>query len=881
MLQKMAALLLILALLAGCLTGFAEINAAQEAELTVMLYLCGNDLESEGGFGTEDMIEIAEAGFDPARVNVVVATGGAAKWKYPYFPTDSVAIWNIGADNEMSCDGKLPDASMGDPFTLTTFINHSVSNYPARRYALMLWNHGGGPVDGLCVDETRDDDCLTLPELRQALQATPFSEGKKLSSITMIACLMGSAEVADACAPFADYLVYSEASLYYPDVDFSFLKQAPDQDDRALNISIAESYIESLKNVNPLTMMLCEVSFSVVDLSKIKELEGALNSFARTLPAAGPGIESFTEDVYNVVLKRDSTPGIGQENAPYLDIVDIAALADSFSDAFPAAEQMKLAVEDAVVWNWSNFGSRGVSVYFPHSNVTGYQTMKSSQPFGGFAADYYGYTSGLMDFLISIMPILEAAQQSEASQSDGGYGRSGSAAFISNYPSEILEILEGFTVEEADGGAVRVSMPIPEDARPFIASMQLEVAEQNGIYGNFHGYFPVDYVPVPMGEQGVSLLYEPRELSLADADGTVLGTVHYSSRNGFSFIPVTELDVSIRDSLDQSLLRFDSETAEEEPIREEPQMMWGWLMAQQSEDGQSMEIRNVLHRDSDEFFPDDRKLHSSNSGLSLDSERFPIISFVSNGLQPVFTADGRIRPMDTWNEAQNPQDVAVGLIEADNTRPWSLRFSPVQRDASDLFAQLVVTDIFGQRHASQLVRLPNPCRPVREEPNLTLYEDEDGNRIVLKEISLVRDADTAGLALITAVTGASADESISLNYEMLDVRIDSASIPWEDSWTDKDGHETVYTAETTNYSGGTLPGITRETDIAVLISQEDIPAAESGHIESVSFDLAVYLRDDSENSECVWLVGEQDESFNLINTRSFTVPVDLDLSLLG
>ena len=41
----------------------------------------------------------------------------------------------------------LREVNMGDPNTLKEFIVRSVQNYPADRYALVIWNHGTGWLD--------------------------------------------------------------------------------------------------------------------------------------------------------------------------------------------------------------------------------------------------------------------------------------------------------------------------------------------------------------------------------------------------------------------------------------------------------------------------------------------------------------------------------------------------------------------------------------------------------------------------------------------------------------------------------------------------------------------------------------------------------------
>ena len=61
---------------------------------------------------------------------------------------------------------------MGDPDTLTDFINYASQTFPARHYGLVLWNHGAGPIGGYGSDSYFEGDSLLLPELRQAVSTS-------------------------------------------------------------------------------------------------------------------------------------------------------------------------------------------------------------------------------------------------------------------------------------------------------------------------------------------------------------------------------------------------------------------------------------------------------------------------------------------------------------------------------------------------------------------------------------------------------------------------------------------------------------------------------------------------------------------------------------
>ena len=54
---------------------------------------------------------------------------------------------------------------MGDYQTLSYFINYGKQNYPADRYLLWIYNHGGG-WKGACMDDTNNDPLLTMDDFQ-------------------------------------------------------------------------------------------------------------------------------------------------------------------------------------------------------------------------------------------------------------------------------------------------------------------------------------------------------------------------------------------------------------------------------------------------------------------------------------------------------------------------------------------------------------------------------------------------------------------------------------------------------------------------------------------------------------------------------------------
>ena len=222
---------------------------------TVMLYLCGSNLESESAMGTHNLHQILKAKYSANEdVRFVVMTGGSEEWHLEsnYIsdpdglmpagePKNKVSgkynqIWEaFGADAKehagqmvlrdgdgiTGADGQAVVAEkelMHNPDVLKAFINYSVKNYPAEKYDLILWNHGGGPSEGFGIDEHDPDGgtYMDLPGIVDALYnnlvVDSNSDGKadgKFDFVDFDACLMGNIEMAYMYSDCADYYIAS------------------------------------------------------------------------------------------------------------------------------------------------------------------------------------------------------------------------------------------------------------------------------------------------------------------------------------------------------------------------------------------------------------------------------------------------------------------------------------------------------------------------------------------------------------------------------------------------------------------------------------------------------------------------------------------------
>lgn len=303
-------ILVLLALLLFTFPALAE-PGEDTAEWTVMFYLCGSDLESRHGFATGNLEEIAECvpysslnkivsdypenilseeQLAHMRVNVVVETGGSREWhtkdlgmevdasalqRWCYKPMETL---NLVASNTFELEETLPLQSMADPETLADFIRWGVEKYPARKYALVLWDHGGGSKTGIFIDELFQGDVMYLDELRDAL----LGGGVELEAVLFDACLMANLETAYAIKDSAKWMIASEEVVAGKGTAMgSWLQQlyfAPQWDGARLGYWICNmTHIKYANEADEQSQQL--LTWSVINLSEIEGLAEVCDRF--------------------------------------------------------------------------------------------------------------------------------------------------------------------------------------------------------------------------------------------------------------------------------------------------------------------------------------------------------------------------------------------------------------------------------------------------------------------------------------------------------------------------------------------------------------------------------------------------------------------------
>ena len=357
---------------------------------TIMLYMVGSDLESNFGAASSDLEEISSSLPNLDDINVVIYLGGSESYYNSYVREDENVILELTEEGLVPVE-EIPAKNMGSSETLSYFINYVTDSYNTDEYSLILWDHGGGPLIGYGLDETTGD-ILTLKEIEESLNDTEFNEDNKLGFIGFDACLMGSFEVANLLDSYTNYLIASEETIPGNGWNYSFLTDLSKDDN---NVEIGKKvidtyfdYYESRTNMNDLTL-------SLLDLSKIDDLNNSLNNFFGYLNS-DLSVNTFAG--YAKTRVKAKTFGGYSSSAQY-DLVDLSNMIELTGGN--SADDVIADINDLVIYNKANINNaNGLTIYYPYSNKSLAVTHMSTYKSLGIINNYSSYIENFTNILV-------------------------------------------------------------------------------------------------------------------------------------------------------------------------------------------------------------------------------------------------------------------------------------------------------------------------------------------------------------------------------------------------------------------------------------------------------------------------------------------------
>ncbi len=394
-------------------------SALPQKEWTFAVYIAAdNDLNYFSGRNLDDMAQVGSN----ANLNIVAhldRPGAYEKTKRLYVEKNRLV--QVNANDPYS----FQKLDSGNASTLIDFCEWTIKNYPAKHYALILWNHGSGILDNVggrtvnpselfifnpqtnMLELDRSVSYLDFVQKKYAEQrAVCFSDtfktflsnqklayalktvqqnalhGKKFDIIGYDACLMAMTEVADLIQPYANVGVFSQelelgSGWKYDEVLKPFLTRTMEPEEFAAHIvQVYSTYYQT---------RTADYTLSAVSLGDLPTLTSAIDTVSSILLQLVYGQQHAS--VTNAIKASKSKRLCTHFSEPsYLDLDHfLANIADTidYMIVYPEKEPLKETLRQAIATTRQNLAScviahaegknltraRGLSIYFPLRQV--------------------------------------------------------------------------------------------------------------------------------------------------------------------------------------------------------------------------------------------------------------------------------------------------------------------------------------------------------------------------------------------------------------------------------------------------------------------------------------------------------------------------------
>lgn len=357
--------------------GFQCPAMADGNKWTVMVFInADNNLEAAG---IDDINEMEKVG-STSDVNVLAQLDRVSGHDSTHGNWTGTRRFYVEKDNNSSTMTSpmvqdCGEVDMGTVDALVDFAQWGMTNYPAERYMLVVWNHGAGwrenveqPLfKGISYDDT-DGSHLTVQDLEEALEIiSTHMDGEKMDVFGMDACLMQMMEVSYQFRNYAKVCVASEETEPFDGWPYEGflgpLAANPDMDALELGQVIAETYVQSYSGGSQGNKASTQ---SAIDCTKLESLAVAVDGFAGAL------IDNLRQ-VSKIEAAINST-----QKFYYSEYKDLGHFASLIGQKFPGSDlaasvqTLQDAYSETVIANCTGGSSyrnaTGLSIYIPSKN---------------------------------------------------------------------------------------------------------------------------------------------------------------------------------------------------------------------------------------------------------------------------------------------------------------------------------------------------------------------------------------------------------------------------------------------------------------------------------------------------------------------------------
>ncbi len=505
-------------------------SISTDTEWAIYWYLCGSDLETNHAAATNDLAELMSVEL-PENVKVFIQTGGASVWQNDVISADMLGRY-VYDHNGLQLVEELPSANMGEAQTLKDFLTFGKENYPAKRTAVVFWNHGGGSVSGAAFDELYGMDSLSLAEMYQAFSET-FGEIPQNPPVDIIGfdtCLMATVDTAYTFSDIGKYLVASQeiepGNGWLYSGWLGALAQTPNMEPLELSKNICDSYVQGCEEVGTEDI----ITLSVTDLSKVGNLIAAYHDFGKEALATAVENPAFFAHFSQIANNVENYGGNTREQG-YTNMTDLGSLALKSSGLLPETSgAVSAELTDCVVYKVNGKyrpESAGLSCYYSYNgDVDDFNIYAGVGPADSFKYLYaYGLTGELsqqgMDYIAqmnySALPELKTLNSVNWEDMPVTVDEAGNATLTLG--SEAADILSSLTFELYYADPEEDIMLCLGTDNDIVADWESGVFKDNfrGVWGSLDGalcYMEIAYEGNGYNQYSVPILLNGEEYNL-------------------------------------------------------------------------------------------------------------------------------------------------------------------------------------------------------------------------------------------------------------------------------------------------------------------------------------------------------------------------------
>lgn len=243
--------------------------------------------------------------------------------------------------------GTYPSADMGDYKRVIDFVRWGKSTFPARKYMLIIWNHGLGWIDPNLQQHTQgtgtgskgiafDDETknyIRTKQLGEILRQTGY-----VDILAMNACLMQMTEVAYEMKDLAGLIVGSEETMLATGFDYekllNFMNSNPNFSNEQISVFFMNWYkqffADGMHIVGPINLPLDSIpaTLSTINPKTLNDIPQYLNYFADSVMKNNE-TAAVKEAIANVIRFTSIADPVKDKKkmlAPYVDLYDFARI---------------------------------------------------------------------------------------------------------------------------------------------------------------------------------------------------------------------------------------------------------------------------------------------------------------------------------------------------------------------------------------------------------------------------------------------------------------------------------------------------------------------------------------------------------------------------